>query len=355
MSELENLDEYLLTQKSILEELSHIESKDFETKEKYIIRLKEVTRPLVEAGYYSGIKVIDLASFIQKNLLEKHNITYPDNGRYYSLFGDDEKHSKSEGSTLCRKIISPLPLEQQTGNDIIDDLKYTERNGQDLPTTEFTKYFQLIFDVSSEIVKQTESIAKKYGNAFAYESHFDRFFPDKGELEREIESSVGKKKKELQERYDVYNHCKTVIFDIENSIDNLFEKQRELLDIKAEQKHTSKLLDERNKITFIEKWNAIICSKLDGLGISAIAKRLGIDKKHMTNNIIPTHNPITVGGKQTENKHHNMISWFQAINIVTPSGETFTFNAKEYFDKQIERGKLNLPFKDLVLSNSRVL
>jgi hypothetical protein len=49
--------------------------------------------------------------------------------------------------------------------------------------------------------------------------------------------------------------------------------------------------------------------------------------------------------------HHNYIDWFTHIQVVSPSGEEFVFNAKEYFDKQLERGKLNVPFESLILKN----
>ncbi|UVF62303.1 hypothetical protein [Nitrososphaeria virus YSH_462411] len=348
MSVLESLDEYVKSQSDIIEELKKIESDDFKTKEQKIIRLKEVTRPLIEAGYYEGVTVGHLASFIQKDILEKHNITYPNNGRYYSLFAEDEKR---EYSTSGRKEISSLPIEQQTGNDELDKLKAVERNGFEFPKSAFTDYLNLLEDCSTETTKQVMSIIRKMGNAFAYETAFDRIFPDKKELEKQIESIVGKKKKELQERYEYYLKSQETIKNIEEEIGDVLPKTKMLKEILAEQKHISSLLDERITITFVEKWKAILCDVCEStLGISAIAKRLRVDKKHISNNIRPTNNPVTCA----ENKHHNYINWFTAINITTPSGEKLVFDMKDWADRQIERKKLDLPFEDIVLKTCEI-
>ena len=85
-------------------------------------------------------------------------------------------------------------------------------------------------------------------------------------------------------------------------------------------------------------------------GISAIAKKLGVNKKHLTNNVRPKENPVT----HARNLHHDYINWFTHIEVTSPKGEVFVFDAKDYFDQQIERGKLNLPFKPMILRNCEI-
>lgn len=350
VSEIQQLDEYVQQQQVILSELTNIERKDFDTKRNYIIRLKEVTKPLIENGYYDGLKSKDLATKIYE-LLQKNNVSYPRNDSYYSLFDLDEKREeKNPMSTSGRQEISPLPIEKQTGNEVIDRLKAIERSGFTLPETKQYDYLRLIDDTSNETNKQVKSIIEKYGKALAYSDAFEKQFNIK-ELKREIESLVGKKKQDLQERYDYYIQAQETIFNIEDSLDNVLEKEVKLKEIHAEQKHISRQLDERNKISFIEKWNIILCERCESmLGISAIAKRLGIDKKHISNNIKPTHNPVT----DSPNKHHEYINWFRNMNITTPKGEVLVFDMKDWADKQIERKKLNLPFENLVLKTCDV-
>lgn len=339
-----NLDEYVKQQSKLLDELTDKESQIGTTKTEYIKRLREVTKPLVLAGYYPDKQIGDLSSII-RDMLNKHNISFPDNQAWTGLFEDYEKRP-----TNSRREDSPLPIAQQTGIELIDRLKEVERNNFTDPNTRFSEYFELIKRTTGETLKQVESIIKKYQNAFAYEIEFEKVFPDEKQLEYEIEHTVGKKKKDLEERYDVYKQSQETIYNIENTINNVIGKMQKLLEVLAEQKHTSKLLDERNKITFIEKWNAILCNKLDGLGISAVARRLGIDKKHMSNNINPERNPVT----DSKNMHHEYIDWFKAVKIDV-DGKQIIFDAKEYFDKQIERGKLGLPFEKLVLKTHDVV
>ena len=346
MSELENVEEYVKSTNNILQELSTLEGKSFATKTEYIVRLREVTRPLIESGYYPGIKLSDMASFIQNDLLVKHKISYNNSGDYYALFKDEEKHTEHNSSRTRDKISSPLPIEKQTGDETIDKLKQAARSGEAIPLDyQYQKYLEKIIDVSSETIKQSESLIRKLGSAFYFIDKFDKEFPDKKELQTELRSTGGKKQKELSELYTHYLSCEDVIKDIESGIGSTQNKIDELNETLATQKFISKQIDERSKITFLEKWNTII-AEIE-IGISAIAKKLGVNKKHLTNNVRPKENPVT-GSK---NMHHFYINWFKHLSITTPDGKTFIFDAKNYFDKQIERGKLNIPFEPIILKN----
>lgn len=348
MSNLINFDEYVQAQKKIINELSTLENKSFETKRSYILRLKEVTRPLIENGYYDGVKLKDLASFIQTELLSKQGIDYPTNGNaYYSLFNDDEKREYGN-STKSRNKISSLPIEKQTGNKVIDRLKQYARAEVKQPERyEYSDYLNKIVEVANQTTKQAESLLSKLGRSYFFIEKFDETFPDKSKLKQEIEQTNGKKQKELEALHKYYLDCTATIKLIESEIGSTNDKIDELNETLSNQKFASKQLDERNKITFLEKWNSIAANIQ--LGISAIAKKLSVNKKHLTNNVRPVSNPVT-GNK---NMHHEYIDWFKHIQIVTPNGETFTFDAKDYFDRQIERGKLNVPFTPLILSNAK--
>ena len=347
MPELEEIDEYVIAQNKILAELEGLEGKSFETKTQYIKRLREVTRPLIQVGYYEGVKLADMANFIQKELLDKHGISYNKSGDYYSLFKEDEKREYNTDSSRSRnKISSPLPLEKQTGNDVIDKLKEAARSGSSLPESyPITSYLEKIIDVSNETTKQAESLIRKLGASFYFIDKFDKVFPDKRELEKELRSTAGKKTKDLEELYSYYKQCDSLIEDIESGIGSTVDKIEKLNETLAIQKFNSKQIDERSKITFLEKWNSIV-AEIE-IGISAIAKKLGVNKKHLTNNVRPKENPVT----HSKNMHHYQIDWFKAIEVVSPKGERFTFDAKAYFDKQLERGKLQIPFEPIILKN----
>jgi hypothetical protein len=221
VAELEELEEFVQAQNKILAELEGLEGKSFETKTQYIIRLREVTRPLVESGYYEGVKLQDMASFIQKELLDKHGISYVASGRYYSLFQEDEKHNEKNpmSSRQRDKISSSLPIEKQTGNDIIDQLKQAARSGEKLPQAYLPhQILEKIIDMSNETTKQSESLIRKLGASFYFTEKFDKQFPDKRELERELKNTAGKKTKDLEELYTYYKACENTIQSIESEL-----------------------------------------------------------------------------------------------------------------------------------------
>jgi DNA-binding phage protein len=345
------VDDYLTEQKRLINELSSIENQDYKTKTEKLKELIQITRPLVVAGYYPNIKLNDLSSFIRKEILDKYKISYNNSGDYYALFQDDEKHlEKSNLTSRSRqKISSPLAIEKRTGDKVVDILKEAQMSGMTMPDNyEYHVYLEQIINVSNETIKQAESLIRKLGHAFYFVEIFDRVIPNKRDLQEEIQNTTGKRQKELEELYTYYHESKKVIQDIESGIGSTNDKIDELNETLSTQKFISKQIDERSKITFLEKWNCIVANI--EIGVSAIAKKLGINKKHITNNIRPKENPVT-GNK---NMHHDYIDWFRHIQVVSPSGEKFVFDAKNYFDQQIERGKLNVPFQPMILKNCEI-
>lgn len=342
-----NVDEQVRKQNDILLEISEIEQTSVTTLKDKIKRLKEVTIPLINAGYYPDKNVGHLCSIIRDKLKPYHIPSIEQRaGWFYGLFEDEER---SKDSDILSQKISSLPIEKRTGLDDIDKLKEVMRNSEPLPDDyQYGLYFRKIVKISEETIKQAESLLRKLESAFYFIRKFDDMFPDKSNLETELRSTSGKKQKELTKLYDQYKVCGGIIHDIESGVGTTQDKITKLDELFAQQKFISKQIDERNKITFIEKWNIIIADI--EIGISAIAKKLGINKKHVTNNIKPGNNPVT----NDRNRHHDYIDWFTAIQVVSPKGEEFIFNAKNYFDEQIERGKLNIPFTPMVLRNCEV-
>ena len=346
-----NTTQYAQTQQKILTELKTLDTKDFETKKEYIMRLKQVTRPLIESGYYQGKRLDDLAVIVY-GLLEKYEVSYPRNDSFYSLFANDEKREEKNSnlSTSSRQKISSLPIEKKTGDESVDKLRLVIRNGYHIPEDyKFGRYLKLIILCNAELAKQSNSILKRLGNAISYVNAFAKEFQTEDNFQSLLQKSTGKTKRQYSEVWDYYQLSKQTILSIESAIGDVLPKIKNLEDTLAEQKHTSNKLDQRNKITFLEKWNAILLSKVR-FNMSHVAKLLDIDKKHINNNILPTKNPVT----STQNKHHNYIDWFRAIQVTSPSGEEFTFDAKDYFDRQIERSKLNLEYEPIVLSNCTI-
>lgn len=113
MSTTLNPSEYLSEQNKILNELSNLENRSFETKKLLYFTTKRHNK-LIESGYYEGLKLNDLCSFIYEKLLLNHGIVSR-NDAFYELFTEEEKHhEKNPLSLRKRQKISSLPLEKQT-------------------------------------------------------------------------------------------------------------------------------------------------------------------------------------------------------------------------------------------------
>ncbi len=90
--------EQVKTQTKILSDLHDVETNGIHTQKEYIIKLKEVTRPLVISGYYPDVQLDDFCSLIGE-LLKKHNVEYS-SGHLAELFDDDEKRSYNNSNMI---------------------------------------------------------------------------------------------------------------------------------------------------------------------------------------------------------------------------------------------------------------
>jgi len=85
-----NLTEYIQRETECLSKLASIDKQDYITKKQYVEKLIEAERVLITEGYYPGVTIDKLATFINTKLLE-NNITYPRSQEYYSLFNPDKR------------------------------------------------------------------------------------------------------------------------------------------------------------------------------------------------------------------------------------------------------------------------
>jgi len=135
------------------------------------------------------------------------------------------------------------------------------------------------------------------------------------------------------------------------------EDNRIEIETKATLKHISNLTDDRQKVSEFRKIKAYLLERTT-FNIAKVAKLLGISPKHMTNEIIKTHNPSTKPPK--ENKHMSYCSWFDAI-IIKLDGKIHIFNLADYINKQITRRELfveegeTVAFEPLVLETARAI
>ena len=111
---------------------------------------------------------------------------------------------------------------------------------------------------------------------------------------------------------------------------------------------TSKDVDERSKLTNWEKLSIWLAMKAGNIAKNQCAKLNNIDKKHIANNIYPKESPTET---KTKNKHHDYVSWFKTITVKL-GGKEYTLDISRWFDEQVERKKLSLEFKPLVVVNA---
>ena len=123
-----NVDEQIKAQTKILADLENFESQGVMTKKEYILKLKDVTRPLVLADYYPDIQLNDLCSLIGE-MLGKYNVSYS-RTKLPEMFDEDEKRSyrtkQGVNVTDGDKQTSP-PLEKETEQGIIGQLDFMEK------------------------------------------------------------------------------------------------------------------------------------------------------------------------------------------------------------------------------------
>ena len=82
---------------SVIQKLIAVDQDDFKTKTGLVRELVDVSRPLLKNNLISGLKISDLATYINGKLLE-FGIRYPRNENFYNLFTDSEKRSSGYGS-----------------------------------------------------------------------------------------------------------------------------------------------------------------------------------------------------------------------------------------------------------------
>ena len=347
-----DIDEYVKRRNEILTQLSTIEQNNFMSKKEFIIKLKEVERPLLKSGHYPDRQLSDLCSLIGETL-EKYNVSYP-RTKLPELFDDDEKRTYNKPTTNVTKSDNsnspPLKPEQDQG--VLGQIDFMEKaigkSWDEMVDYDPADKLLAFEKIATKSVNHIKTFTKKLFTAQYFVGHFESNFGTVEKAEALLKSLPKKERERLQSLITIYHSNVLLISDMEESLADITENQ--IKEIQATQAVTSKQLDERNKLTNWEKLSIILAMKCAGIAKNQCAKINGIDKKHITNNILPRTSPTE---SQHTNKHHDYISWFKNITI-SLGGKQYTFDISQWFDGQIERKKLQLPFEPLVLVDSVV-
>lgn len=347
-----NIDEQVKEQNRILENLTYINRESYTKKKDLIIQFKEVTRPLVLAGYYPDVQLSDLCSFIGKKLSE-NSIEYS-SGHLAELFDDDEKRTqhRSTKNSPDGGVENSPPLDENPSavqGSIIGQLDYLEKQiGKSYDVMEESDYaekLQSLENISAKNLAHIKSFDKTYKTLNHFVDTIEKTFGSVETAEDMLPTLPKKQRERLDALITKYHNDVLLITEFEESLADI--KENEIKEIQVTQAMTSKDIDQRSKLTNWEKLMIVLAMKAGGIAKNQCAKLNGIDKKHITNNIYPESSPVEPHG---ENKHHRYLSWFKAIRI-----DGKTFDISRWFDEQIERKKLGLEFKPAVLETKKIL
>ena len=312
-----------------LNKLKDVDSKDFTTKKQLVIRLIEVTRPLIENGYVKGLKSEDLASYIG-NRLEEYGISYYRDGNFYSLFKDNEKHIEKGTNSL-----SVLHRHHTHKFEGTDKIKQCECGSIE---------FQALIYERQEDTPEPES-----------ESNDETASERTKSTQKEVIDPYENKSTEYIQR--VKFNCQELASQCDDLVKKYFEEERFAKAIESQLKPIAKLLDDqksvearliknrkqsdfRQKIGEFEKLKAIMLWKAGHIH-SHIAKVLSITPKHMSHNIL-----------KNMDQYINTLKWFGTITLKCKlcKGNTI-WDLSDWYEEQVARKSLDLPMEPPLLNN----
>ena len=139
--------------------------------------------------------------------------------------------------------------------------------------------------------------------------------------------------------------CKELIDDIMNKypdyqaeiqeglgqVDKLMEEEKE---IRATLEHIAGNLDLRNKARDFKKIKALLLEKVE-YNIAKVAQLIHVSPKHLSANVM----------RNEQDDLMQKAEWFDVLDIQCSCGKTNNIRISDWFNHQVERMNLSLPFK----------
>ena len=295
---------------------------DLESKRGTVKKLVDVTRKLINAGALDKLNKQDLSLYIHQKLLD-HQIQFPRDGYFYSLFDDNEKReygTKSISVTHRNHVHEFNKLDQFTSKcdcGMIQVLGLT-----------YEPFFEPV-DVPEKnislgpVMDETETETKKKKDPYENKTteYFTRVFFNAEELGIMAQDFVRK-------YYSNEDVAKAMDSVVEKKADSLIGKQK---DMEAKLLSIKRLADFRQKWGEFEKVKAIILEET-AYNTAKVAKLMGITPKHLTNNII----------RNLQTYLSNM-NWFRSITLICKKCKAKNdYEIADWYNEQIERKHLDL-------------
>ena len=140
--------------------------------------------------------------------------------------------------------------------------------------------------------------------------------------------------------------------EIESALKNAQTLVKQSKEDEARIMALEKKLDLRQRVGEWEKLKALLLEKCQ-FNIAKVAKILtppcvkcghsGITPKHMSFNIMKREQP----------KIMRHLDWFKSITI-SLNNKKFTFDIADWYNRQVQRGELDLPFEEVVLQTAKI-
>lgn len=274
---MNDLQEYEKQYRELLRKLSEVEKTDYNTKKELILRLREVTKPLIEAGKYPGIRTKDTALFLY-NQISEYGITYS-RGHFYELFPEEEKGNYSPmfpREHLIHDFVqdpkNPAIQRCECGEIKLDGIIYDQKVTDDEPKEKNQKPI-IDLKLTKEQQQGLDYLELIESNA------------------RDLASLTGEILEKFKKNEDVREPFIKELGDVKSKLSEQKTIEAKLLGI-------SKMQDFRNKVSPFEK----IMAKLlidTTYNIAKVAKLLQISPKHATNNIV-------------KQNHYSKLQWFRS-------------------------------------------
>lgn len=221
--------------------------------------------------------------------LNNRGITVNRNGAFYDLFSDDEKGNQGIKNRLEVENISS----DFTMNEQVQKLNNSKPEIQD----EYTQYLEFASVSLLQASKIMEDILEKYGDY----------------------------RKEIQE-------------GLQEPISELMQTEKEL---RAQLEHIAGNLDLRNKARDFKKIKALLLEKVE-YNIAKVAQLIHVSPKHLSANVM----------RNEQDDLMEKAKWFDVIDVKCSCGKENSIDIADWFNKQVERMTLSLPFKKPTITHN---
>ena len=327
----DNLDELKQHHDTLIAKLQDVSDRDYKTKTELVKELIDVSRPVVKSGLINGIKLKDLATYINAKLIE-NGIKYVRNERFYDLFSEKEKHSEfgtKFSSTSVRAhehnfVGDEFEKVCECGDMIRLGKHYTiaEQQTEQEPDTAH-------YEINIKEKQKKEEIdpyANPHTEMLIRQANLCK---DMGAL---LEDQVKKYYRyrpiaETLEQIYTEDMCKKINEDTKSA--------------EAKMIHAEKQQDQRQKVGEFEKLMAYILEETT-YNVAKVAKLISITPKHMTNNVNPEMKKII-----------DEFNWFKTLTVVLPKdmkkGDMLGIDIADWFDHMMVRKDLAMEMRQPLL------